>query len=52
MRSSLVKNIAGWYLQKPYATDELDQIASDILKNDDAVIEIMKEVETNLTPQK
>ncbi len=50
MRSSLVKNIAGWYLQKPYATDELHQIASDILKNDDAVIEIMKEAETNMKP--
>lgn len=50
LRVMLVRNIAGYYLQEPYATDELRQLASDTLKNDAAVGELMAEVETNVTP--
>ncbi len=50
LREIFTRNIAGYYLKKPYATDELRQLAADTIKNDDVVNELIKEVETNIAP--
>ena len=37
------------YSRKPYATDELKQLAGKILKNDSAVKELLAEVEAKIS---
>ncbi len=47
-RCNLTGNIVGSYSNQPYAVDELRQLATEILKNDAVVGEIVARVEANI----
>lgn len=47
-RRNLTGNIVGSYSNQPYAVDELRQLATEILKNDAVVGEIVAQVEANI----
>lgn len=49
-RMLITRNIAGYYVQPPYAINELRQLASDTLKNDAVVQELIAEVEPSIAP--
>jgi len=51
-RVVLMQNVVGYYSQPPYATDELRQLATEILQDDAVVKEIMDRVAANIaSPQ-
>jgi len=48
LRWIVVHNIAGYYMQPPYATDELRQLATDILKDQALVNTLVQKAEANI----
>lgn len=47
LRRVLTRNIVGSYSNKPYATDELKELATEILKNDEVVQQLVAAVQQN-----
>jgi hypothetical protein len=48
LRRGITFNIAGYYMQPPYATDELRQLATDILQDETLVNALVQKAEANI----
>jgi len=51
-RRALTQSCVSLYSHEPYDTDELEQLASEILKDDEAIREILAEVRSKISPKR